>query len=200
MFCKFVVGAARFVVGAVHQFAPLGYGPGPKHYWFLPIFGGVIGSICPGNRLSWLRNFVIFFYLFGQISWSYFKLGKNLALCIPQYWMCCSIRLCKTRVTWRWIAYTVEEWHKRDMEVKMADLAETCRHECKTIKLDPGVTDDGSVQVHQVCGLCLASSTPQRTRRLGNCTCPPPLKRPGGSYSVRADSKSSSQEKGNIKN
>jgi len=30
--------------------------------------------------------------------------------------------------------------------MKMADLAETCRHECKTNALDPGVTDDGAVQ------------------------------------------------------
>ena len=146
-FCKFVVGAARFVVGVVHPFAPLGYGPGPRHYRFLSIFLGVIGSICPGNQLSWLRTFVIFFSPFGKISWSYFKLGDNRTLCIPQYGMCCNIRPSITRVTWRWIAYTVEEWHIREMAMKMAVWAETCRHECKTNKLDPGVTEDGAVRL-----------------------------------------------------
>jgi hypothetical protein len=60
------------------------------------------------------------------------------------------------------------------MAMKMADLAETCRHECKTNKLDPGVTGDGAVHlVYQVCGLCLASSALQKTRPLGTCTSPP---------------------------
>jgi len=31
--------------------------------------------------------------------------------------------------------------------MKIADLAETCRHECKANKLDPGVTDDGAVHL-----------------------------------------------------